>query len=51
MQQPSPNNDWIGRVSLFGAGLLVGAGIALLLTPPNDPESAEEGADAAEQHA
>lgn len=28
------DHEWLGRLSLFGAGVLVGAGVALLLTPP-----------------
>lgn len=51
MNQPAPNHDWVGRVSLFGAGLLVGAGIALLLTPPSAQEADEAESDGADQHA
>ena len=28
----SADHEWLGRISLFGAGLMVGAGLALLLS-------------------
>lgn len=35
-------NDVIGQVSLFGAGLLVGAGLALLLAPMSGDQLREK---------
>jgi hypothetical protein len=37
LAQP-PDHDLLGKLSLFGAGLLVGAGVALLLTPRSEHE-------------
>lgn len=38
LEERDATNDLISRVSLFGAGLLVGAGLALLLAPLNGEE-------------
>lgn len=49
--QPSADREWLGRLSLFGAGLMVGAGLALLLSVGGE-DTAEEasGASAEDLH-
>ena len=42
LEQRSAGSDLLGRFSLFGAGVLVGAGLALLLTPLSGEEVREK---------
>ena len=42
IDQRTVSGDLLGRVSLFGAGLLVGAGLALLLSPLRGEEVREK---------
>ena len=45
LSEPTTNHDWIGKLSLFGAGVLVGAGVALLLSPLPEQEEAQDEAN------
>jgi hypothetical protein len=42
LEQQSNGSELVGRFSLFGAGILVGAGLALLLTPFSGEELREK---------
>jgi hypothetical protein len=42
LEQRSAGGDLLGHFSLFGAGLLVGAGLTLLLTPLSGNELREK---------
>jgi len=45
-----PDHEWLGRISLFGAGLMVGAGLALLLTVRAEDEGDEHETVAEDLH-
>ncbi len=45
--RPRSNNEMVPSLALFGAGLLVGAGLALLLAPTSGRELREEITDRA----
>lgn len=52
IRQSPPSHDWVGKLSLFGAGLLVGVGVALLLAPlADDGDAGDEGTSAEDQGA
>jgi hypothetical protein len=44
----TPEHEWFGRLTLFGAGLMIGAGLALLLTARDEEDPAQATSAAAE---